>query len=128
MGNTVFFPAKKLMERYIFLVFIDQEIDSSVSIHDPTFRTLAIEMYKIYHGISPTIINEIFILKHENQYIIRNWTYFDVPKVRNVNHGSESVIPTQIKELDTIVKFKISIKKGNQNLVHVDYAKFFYKI
>ena len=29
-------------------------------------RTLAIEMYKIYHGISPTFMNEAFTLRHQN--------------------------------------------------------------
>ena len=33
------------------------EIDSFVSIHDRNLRTLVIEMYVIYHGISPTIMN-----------------------------------------------------------------------
>ena len=52
-------------------------------------------------------------------YNLRNWTYFDVQKVRAVNHGSQSAryldpkiwenIPTHIKELDTI--FKVAIKK-----------------
>ena len=97
------------------------EIDSSVSVHDRNLRALATEMYKIYHGISPTIMNEIFTLRHQNQYNLRNWTYFDAPKVRTVNHGSESVrylgskiweiIPAYTKELDTIDKFKIAIKK-----------------
>ena len=32
------------------------EIDSSVSVHDRNLRAFATEMYKIYHGISPTII------------------------------------------------------------------------
>ena len=84
------------------------EIDSSVSVHDRNLRALATEMYKIYHGISPTIMNEIFTLRHQNQYNLRNWTYFDAPKVKTVNHGSESVrylgskiwkiIPTHTKE------------------------------
>ena len=84
------------------------EIDSSVSIHDRNLRILAIEMYKIFHGISPTIMSEIF-------------TYFDVPKARTVNHGFESVrylgskiweiIPTYTKELDTTEKLKIATKK-----------------
>ena len=66
-------------------------------------------------------MNEIFTLRHQNQYNLRNWTYFDAPKVRTVNHGSESVrylgskiweiIPAYTKELDTIDKFKIAIKK-----------------
>ena len=67
------------------------EIDSSVSVHDRNLRALATEMYKIYHGISLTIMNEIITLRHQNQYNLRNWTYFDVPKVRTVIHGSESV-------------------------------------
>ena len=113
------------------------------SIHDRNFRTLAIEMYKIYHGISPITMNAIFTLRHQykaprHQYNLRNETYFDVPKVRTVNHGSESVrylgskiweiIPTHIKRLDIIDKFKMLLKNGNQNLVHVDYAKSIYKI
>ena len=46
-------------------------------------------MYKKYHGISPTIMNEIFILRHQNKYSLKNWTYLDVPKVRTDNYGSE---------------------------------------
>ena len=42
------------------------EIDSSVSIHDINLRTLAIEMYKINHGISPTFMNEIFAGNYSN--------------------------------------------------------------
>ena len=78
-------------------------------------------MYKIYHRVPPTIMNEIFTIRHQNQYNLRNWTYFDVPKVTTVNHSSESVrylgskiweiIPAYMKELDTIEKFKIAIKK-----------------
>ena len=94
-------------------------------------------MYKIFHGISPTIMNEIFTLKHQNQNKLRNWTYFDVPKARTVNHGFESVrylgskiweiIPTYTKKLDTTEKLKIATKNGNQSLVHVGYAKSIYK-
>ena len=86
-------------------------------------------MYKIYHGISPTIMNEIFTLRHQNQHNLRNRTYFDASKVRAVNHGSESVrylspkiwetIPTHIKELDTIDKFQVAIKNGNQNIYKI---------
>ena len=66
-------------------------------------------------------MNEIFTIRHQNQYNLRNWTYFDFPKVTTVNHSSESVrylgskiweiIPAYMKELDTIEKFKIAIKK-----------------
>ena len=93
---------------------------SSSSIHDRNRRALEIEMYKIYHDISPAIMNKIFALRHQCQYNLRKWTDFDVPTIRTVNHGSESVIylghktweviETHIKELDTINKFKITIK------------------
>ena len=62
-------------------------------------------------------MNEIFTLKPQNQYNLRNWTYFQAPKVITVNHGSESVrylgskILEITKELDTTDKFKIAIKK-----------------
>ena len=37
-------------------------------------------MYKTCQGISPIIMNEIFTLRHQNQYNLRNWTYIDVQK------------------------------------------------
>ena len=118
-----------LHKRCIRLIYNDKkssseellETDSSASIQDRNLRTLAIDMYKIYQGISPNIMNEVFTLRHQNQYNFRNWTYFDVPKVRTVNNGSESVrylgpkiweiILKQINELDTTDKFKVAIKK-----------------
>ena len=118
----------RVHERCLHLIYNDKkpsieqllEVDSSLSVHDRNLRALATEMYKIYHGISQTIINEIFTLRHQKQYNLI-WTYFDAAKVRSVNLGSESVrylgskiweiIPAYTKELDTIDKFKIAIKK-----------------
>ena len=89
-----------LLERWLHLIYIYKyssfeellEIDSFVSIHDKSIRALAIEMYEIYHFISPTIMNEIFTLRYQNQNNLRNWTDFDLPKVKTiVNHASESV-------------------------------------
>ena len=95
-------------------------------------------MYKTYNSISPTIINEIFTLRHQNQHFPRNWANVDVPKVRTVNDGSESIrylgpkiweiIPTHVKGLDTIDKFKVAITNGNQNLLCVGYVISIYKI
>ena len=80
-------------------------------------------------------MNDIFILRHQNQYNLINWAYFYAPKV---NHGSESVrylgssiweiIPAYTKELDTLKNLKLVLKNGNQNLVHVGYAESIYKI
>ena len=136
----------RLHERCLRLIYNDKkssfeqllEIDSSVSVHDRNLRALATEMYKIYHGISPTIMNEIFTLRHQNQYNLRNWTYFDAPKVRTVNHGSESVryfgskiweiIPAYTKKLVALTNLKLLLKNGNKDLVHVGYVESICKI
>ena len=63
----------RLHEKCIRLIYNDRkssEIDSSVSVHDRNLRALATEMYKIYYGISPTIINEIFTLRHQTSTIL----------------------------------------------------------
>ena len=73
-------PLEELLER-----------DSSASIYDRNLTALAIEMHEVYNGITPTVINEIFTLRYQNQYNLGNWTHFDVPKVRTVNNGSHSV-------------------------------------
>ena len=62
-------------------------------------------MCNIYHGISLNLVNEIFSLRHQNQYNLRNWSE------QSFNHGSESVrclgpkvceiIPAHIKESNT---------------------------
>ena len=47
-------------------------MDSPVSIHERNLRVLAIEMYKIYYGIAPTIMDEIFTLNNQDQYNLGN--------------------------------------------------------
>ena len=85
-----------LHERYLYLKYNDKkssfeellEIDSSVTIHDMSLKTLAIEMYKTYLGILPAnIMNEIFTLSHLNQYNLRSGIYFNVPNARTVKNG-----------------------------------------
>ena len=136
----------RLHERCLRLICNDKkfcfeellEIDSSDSVQEGNLRALATEMYKIYHGISPTIMNEILTLRYQNQYNLRNWTYFDAPKNGTVNHGSESVkhlsskiweiIPTHAKVLDTTDKFKIAIKKWKPESCPCRLCRAVYKI
>ena len=90
---TKYSKINRLHERCLRFIYNDKkssfeellEIDSSVSIRDRNLRAFAIA---IYHGITPIIMNEIFTLRHQNQYNLRNWAHFDFPKVRTVNHGS----------------------------------------
>lgn len=78
-------------------------------------------MYKIYHGFSNGFKQEIFILRHQNQYNLRNWSGFCVLIIRSVDLGSEGVSQlcpkvwkiksTHKNESDTKDKFKIDAKK-----------------
>ena len=61
----------RLQGRCLCLIYHDKrpsfeellQKDSSVSIHNGNLRALAIEMYKINHAASPSIMNEIIILR-----------------------------------------------------------------
>ena len=71
--------------------------------------------------MAPEIVTEIFPLRPQGQYNLRSWSDFTLPIVRTVNYGIESIrylgpkiwesIPANIKEVDTIERFKSGIKK-----------------
>ena len=77
-------------------------------------------MYRIYHDFSKVVLNEIFTLRHQNQYNLRNWSAFYV-RYFDPDHGSESVrylgpmileiIPKHINKSDTKDKLKIDTTK-----------------
>ena len=50
------------------------EIDSSASIHNRNPKDLAIDMCKVYHDISLSIMKKISTLRDQNQYNLRNWS------------------------------------------------------
>ena len=117
----------RLHERCVRLLYNDKkssfhdllEKDGSVSINFRNLRALATEIYRIYSGMIPEIVRETFPLRP--QYNLRSWSDFTLPKVRTVNYGIESIrylgqkiwksIPANIKEVDTIERFKSGIKK-----------------
>ena len=78
-------------------------------------------MYRIYNGIAPEIVTEIFLLRPQGQYNLRSWSNFTLPIVRTVNYGIKSTrylglkiwesIPANVKEVDTIERFNSAIKK-----------------
>ena len=97
------------------------EKDGSVSIHYRNLRALAIEMYRICNGMAPEIVTENLPLRPQGQYNIRSWSDFILLIVRTVNYGIESIrylgpkiwesISANIKEVETIERFKSGIKK-----------------
>ena len=115
----------RLHERCLRLLYNDKissfhillEKDGSVSIHHRNLRALPTEMYRIYNSMAP----EIFRNFPQGQCNLRSWSNFTVPIVRTVNYGTESIrflgpkiwesVPADIKEVDTIERFKSGIKK-----------------
>ena len=103
------------------------EKDNSHTVHNKNIHTLAIEMFKCKSGISPIFMNEIFVL---NQNLDRDnvssrtrskQTFYNYKNPRSTKYGLDAIrnlgpqiwniLPTEIKNLDTIKKFKSEIKK-----------------
>ena len=63
----------------------------SVSIHIRNIQRLAIEMFKFYNGLSPSLMNNIFKSKVENLYNLKHVSEFSRPMVKSVYHETESI-------------------------------------
>ena len=96
------------------------EKDGSVTIHTRNLQTLATEMFKVYKNLSPAIIANLFHVR-QNNYNLRHDSYFAIPNVKSVYHGTESLsnlgpriwnlVPSKLKQLVNIHAFKKEIKK-----------------
>ena len=94
--------------------------DNSVSIHHRNLQVLATEMFKIYNGLSPDILSEVFIPKTSLYNLRRNDT-FKRRQVHSVYHGTESLsflgpkiwdlVPSEFKQSQSLEIFKSKIKK-----------------
>ena len=67
------------------------EKDNSVSIHQRNLQKVAIEMIKVSNGLSPVLMNDIFKLRGEQTYNLRELSQFYGPKVYSVYNGTKSV-------------------------------------
>ena len=119
----------RLHERCLRMIYNDKrssfedllEKDNSVSIHHKNLQALATEMFKVYNKTSPEIMQEIFTIKEQGEYNLRNQADFVVPHVKSVNFGFESIryigpkiwesLPQDLKNKETINSFKTAIKK-----------------
>ena len=94
--------------------------DNSVSIHIRNIQRLAIEMFRFYNGLSPPLMSNMFKLKAENSYNLRQVSEFSRPMVKSVYHGTESIsylgpkiwdiLPEKLKNIDNLEHFKKEIK------------------
>ena len=123
MNNKI----NRLHERALRIVYNDDnltftqllQIDNSVTIHHRNLQRLAIEMYKAKNHLSPLPMQELFS-EQTNPHNLRKMRCWDVPKVRTVYNGTEtirfrgpkiwSIVPTEIKNSNSLTEFKYRIK------------------
>ena len=65
--------------------------DNSVSIHIRNIPRLTTEMFRLYTGLSSPLINNIFKLKAENPYNLRQVSQFSRPMGKSVYHRTERI-------------------------------------
>ena len=64
--------------------------DKSVKIHHKNFQVLATKVYKVKHGLSHKIINNVFELKSAS-YNMRRQNLFRSRSVHSVRYGTDSL-------------------------------------
>ena len=64
--------------------------DNSVSTHHRNLQVSATKMFKIYRGLSPEILRELFLSKTSSYNLRRNHT-FEKRNVHSVYYGTESL-------------------------------------
>ena len=130
----------RLHERSLRIVYSDKtsdfsqllEKDGSVSIHYQNIRQFAIEMFKVSKGLCPEIVKRLFQFRNDIPYNLRQSSQFQIPPVRTVFSGTESIkylgpkiwelIPDEMKELESLWEFKRAIKLWKPTSALADYA------
>ena len=97
------------------------EKDKSFSIHHKNIQSLAIEIYKFLHNLSPCIMNNIFKVNQTVPYDLRKRNVLQSRNPSSVRYGTEtisyiapkiwSLVPETIKNCDSLKSFKQKIRK-----------------
>ena len=115
-------------EKALRLVYFDykssfQELldkDAFFSVHHRNIQTLAIEIYKHIHGLSPTFMGEVFKINRTLPYNLRTHNEFSSGVPKTVKYGTETIsflapkvaalVPGKIKECSCLEAFKSKIR------------------
>ena len=118
----------KLHERALRVVYRDEDLtfeqlldkDNSMTIHDRNLQKLATQMYKVKNKLCPLPVQELF-KKKEFEYNLRNQGSWELPKIRTINYGAETIrnkgpktwdlLPNEIKNSKSLCEFKNKVKK-----------------
>ena len=95
--------------------------DKSVSIQHKNILALAIEMFKVANKTSPEIMQEVFQIKDQGYYFLKNQRDFVIPPIKSVNYGLECIrflgpkiwetLPDNLKNKESIGSFNMAINE-----------------
>ena len=107
--------------------------DGAYTIHEINIHALALECYKASRNIGPSLLNDIIKVSDYHGPNIRIKGPFAKSRIDSVKFGENSLkflgtkiwelVPKEIKDTDTLHKFKVLIKTGYQSHVHAGYAR-----
>ena len=89
----------RIYERALRLVYSDHvssfdellKKDRSFSIHHRNIQNLAIKLYKIFQGLSPSIMKNVFYLNTNIPYNLRSGSELYCKNLKTVKYGRESI-------------------------------------
>ena len=95
MNNKI----NRIHERGLRLVYSDHvssfdkllKKDRSLSIHHRNIQNLAVELYKLFHGLSPSIVINVFHFNINIPYNLRSRSEFYSRNPDTVKYGTESI-------------------------------------
>ena len=93
-----------LHERCLRIIYNDQQPSltellnkyNSVSVHIRNIQRLAIEMFRFYNGLSPSLMSNMFKLKAENSYKSRQ--YYGTGSISYLGHKNMGYISRKTEE------------------------------
>ena len=108
----------ELHENMSFKDILDK--DGAVTIHDRNLQKLAIVLYQVKNDISPLPMQELFT-DQANRYDLRKRRCWQIPNVKTVAYGSETIryrgpktwdlLPSDVKNAQTKERLKIGSHK-----------------
>ena len=107
--------------------------EQQLNIYKRCIKNVAIQMYKIKNQTSPIFMQNLFV-RRQSQYEMRDNDVYNIPRFKTVTYGKKSfryygaklwsIIPVDIKDINSLVRFKSALTKWLQNHENVSNFDF----